>query len=277
MRVRGFSGTPTPEGRFNSRSAAGGGGLLWRADENAREMFRILARTAAPGWVLERDNMCLVATGIPVAMFNPAFVPAGVDFDQFVEEARAFYSERGLPWALVVPEHDPVAPPGRIRYLGLAEAQIMPVMTRDTLPGDDWPASKADIDIQTAETDDVRADHRAVLAIAFGIPDHMSRIVLPPGVPLSPLLRFYVAYREGVPVGSAALCEAAGLAGIYNVATRPEYRRTGIATALMRHVLQDARERGLQTCVLQSSADGRPLYARLGFTRLSTYTIYTGS
>jgi ribosomal protein S18 acetylase RimI-like enzyme len=83
-----------------------------------------------------------------------------------------------------------------------------------------------------------------------------------------------------VPVGSAALCESgggggvAGMAGAYNVATDPARRRRGIASALMRRLLADARERGFAWCVLQSSSGGQPLYERLGFWRLGGYAVY---
>jgi GNAT superfamily N-acetyltransferase len=178
-----------------------------------------------------------------------------------------------LPWALVQGDHAPVAPPGRLRDAGLFVLQTLPVLTHQALPGDDWPAGSAEVDIRAADTPEAIAHHRALLALSFGIPDHMSRVVLP-DVPPTPLLRLYVAYKNGEPVGSAALCEAAGLAGIYNVASHPRHRRAGIATALMRRAVEDARGRGLGTCVLQSSSAGVPLYTRLGFQPLSTYTAY---
>lgn len=248
--------------------------LRGRADENFRETFRILARGAAVGAAAQIDGACLIATGVPVPLFNPAFLTQTVDLPRLVDEARAFYRERGIDWALVVPEPLAEVSNKMLYRAGLRESQTMPVLARETGPDRNWPAVRTELAIRVATDGRTVADHRALLDSAFGIPDRLSRMVLA-GVPSDDRLRLYVAYdTEGAPVGSAALCVAAGVAGIYNVASDPARRRRGIATALMQAVLADARERGLGMAILQSSRVGLPLYARLGFTPLSTYVIY---
>ena len=55
---------------------------------------------------------------------------------------------------------------------------------------------------------------------------------------------------------------------INNVAVRPEFRRQGLGTALMHHVLAEARRLGARRATLEvrASNDGaRRLYERLGF------------
>jgi GNAT superfamily N-acetyltransferase len=52
---------------------------------------------------------------------------------------------------------------------------------------------------------------------------------------------------------------------ILNVYTEPAWRRRGVAKLLMRHILAWAGDSGLETLVLHASAEGRPLYERLGF------------
>lgn len=247
--------------------------LLWRADENFRESFRMLARGAVEGTVYEEGSRCLICAGVKVPLFNPAFAPPDTDMAVFAAEARAFYGRRGLPWALVVPEHAPPAPPGRIRGVDLMESQTMPVMTHGAWIEDGWPAARPRFEVRVADTPAAVADHRGILALCFGIPDDVSRLVMP-GPPATPLLDLYVVYEAGRPVGTGALSEAAGLGGIFNIATHPERRREGIGLAVMRRLLDDARARGLETVVLQSSPAGVPLYRRLGFARLSTYTVY---
>jgi ribosomal protein S18 acetylase RimI-like enzyme len=61
---------------------------LRRADPDTRqvarslasfiEAFRRVARTSDRGWIEERDHVVSVATGMPVAAFNPTFVVAAV-------------------------------------------------------------------------------------------------------------------------------------------------------------------------------------------------------
>ena len=52
---------------------------------------------------------------------------------------------------------------------------------------------------------------------------------------------------------------------ILNVYVEPEWRRRGVAEAMMRAVLDSLAARGIQRTVLHASDDGRRLYERLGF------------
>jgi GNAT superfamily N-acetyltransferase len=55
---------------------------------------------------------------------------------------------------------------------------------------------------------------------------------------------------------------------VWLVATLPEARGQGLASALMGHALADARERGRTTSTLQATDLGRPVYERLGYRSL---------
>jgi len=52
---------------------------------------------------------------------------------------------------------------------------------------------------------------------------------------------------------------------VLNVYVEREWRRRGVADALMRALLDDLRARGITRVVLHASPDGRRLYERLGF------------
>ena len=57
---------------------------------------------------------------------------------------------------------------------------------------------------------------------------------------------------------------------LFNVYTRPEHRRKGLASAVMRELLDDARARELDVVELHATDDGYPLYRSLGFEDDST-------
>lgn len=61
---------------------------------------------------------------------------------------------------------------------------------------------------------------------------------------------------------------------IQYVATETAYRRRGLASQLIRALLADAREAGMQSATLQASADGLSVYERIGFRRLATLRGY---
>jgi ribosomal protein S18 acetylase RimI-like enzyme len=86
--------------------------------------------------------------------------------------------------------------------------------------------------------------------------------------------RHYVGRLGNTPVASASLLLAAGVAGVYNVATAPEARRRGIGTALVRHALRETREAGYRVGILHASALGAGLYRRLGFAEYCTIDWY---
>jgi len=67
------------------------------------------------------------------------------------------------------------------------------------------------------------------------------------------------------------------LAWIGMVLVDPEYRRRGIATALMDTALDQLQHRGVVTIKLDASAAGRPVYKRLGFESESVVERWRGA
>jgi len=58
---------------------------------------------------------------------------------------------------------------------------------------------------------------------------------------------------------------------VYNVFTYPPYRRKGIATKVMRVLLEEAKLLGVVSVDLLATEDGKPLYEKLGF-QIADYT-----
>jgi predicted GNAT family acetyltransferase len=62
---------------------------------------------------------------------------------------------------------------------------------------------------------------------------------------------------------------------IVNVYTEPSWRHRGLASLLVRHVLDDAHARRVASLVLHASTQGRSLYESLGFVPTNEMR-YTG-
>jgi len=79
-----------------------------------------------------------------------------------------------------------------------------------------------------------------------------------------PWVRFAGLF-EGRPVASSGLVVAGGIAGVYNVATLPAFRRCGFGGAMTHAAMRHARGLGYRVAVLGTSELGRGVYERLGF------------
>lgn len=88
-------------------------------------------------------------------------------------------------------------------------------------------------------------------------------------------LCLYVARVNGVPVATAQVFYAAGVAGLYFIKTIPAARRQGIGSAVTLAALRDARAAGYHIGVLGSSQMGVGVYQRLGFREYCKLTLYT--
>jgi GNAT superfamily N-acetyltransferase len=97
--------------------------------------------------------------------------------------------------------------------------------------------------------------------------------VMQVGMP-SALVRCWLAWHEGVPVAKAVLRIAAGAAGLYGVATKPEARGRGLARALTLEAFRAAREVGERLGVLHSTPMAKSLYSKIGFKDVAPFRIF---
>ena len=88
---------------------------------------------------------------------------------------------------------------------------------------------------------------------------------------------FIVAECDGTLAGYAGMCYVLDEADIANVATLPEYRRKGVATALITALLDFAREKKIASLMLEvrASNDGAiALYEKFGFVKVAVRKKY---
>jgi GNAT superfamily N-acetyltransferase len=67
--------------------------------------------------------------------------------------------------------------------------------------------------------------------------------------------------------------EQAARGYILNVFVEPDRRGQGIAGGLMELAVAEGRRRGLQYMILHATAQGRPMYERLGWAQTSEMSI----
>jgi ribosomal protein S18 acetylase RimI-like enzyme len=88
-------------------------------------------------------------------------------------------------------------------------------------------------------------------------------------------IRTFLARRDGAPLATSTLISAGGVAGLYNVGTLPDARRTGLGRLVSVAAMVAGREAGYRVGVLQSSPLGEPIYRAIGFEERARFTFAT--
>lgn len=83
-----------------------------------------------------------------------------------------------------------------------------------------------------------------------------------------------VAYAGSTPLACALILLSHGIGGVYWVGTTPTGRGRGLAEACTRAVTNIGFDCGARMVTLQASPMGDPIYRRMGYHQLGSYTLY---
>jgi ribosomal protein S18 acetylase RimI-like enzyme len=222
----------------------------------------VRAQAAGPLGRLEEDDDWLVAeTGLPclnrVSLKRP--VPADALTPCLDRLSRHF---AGRTWYLVVQPAAGDGPTGRaLEAAGMRLARDMPVMHVGLGSETAGPAAALVRDAAGL------AEWQGVAASAYRLEEDGSGAALGllAAMAALPGCRFWLRRSGGEAVACAFSLECAGTAGLYWVATVPEYRGQGHASALVAGVMAALARNGVGGLYLQASELGLGLYRTLGF------------
>lgn len=206
-----------------------------------------------------------IAAVFPESAYLNNAILDGDDADAIVARLAALYTDAGVTsWAAWVPS--PAA-----QFGGTEERAQIARLTRDitTL------VMHTDLPHRLPRHPDVI---RASIADVEHVDDDASIPVDQLGAPDPvPGLDAWVLVQDGIAVTGAYTYRHGGDCGVYAVGTRPEWRRRGLARALVHHALAAARDHGAYTASLQSTPAGQPLYESLGFRAAGRYEEWVSS
>lgn len=88
--------------------------------------------------------------------------------------------------------------------------------------------------------------------------------------------RAYLGYFQSKPAGSCLFCSFNDVGTIYTVATAPEYRKKGVATALVNRAIADSLtiESKMLYLLAGKGSDAEKLYEKLGFEAVFSRRLY---
>jgi ribosomal protein S18 acetylase RimI-like enzyme len=256
--------------------------LLQAAEENLHGHISFVQRSVPGMTVLDQQGLLLVDSGLASDTFNKIGRArlSEHEADRRIAEAISHFRLAHRPFAWWVgPESRPLDLEDRLRRHGLvsAESELGMTMELRDLPPNPHPPEN--LFIRRVQSLGEMADSSAVFAANWEPPDpaalafytQAAAVLLNPDSPMT----LFVGYLDGQPVSTSELFIGGGVAGLYSVATKMEFRRRGFGSALTWAASDHARRQNISTVVLQSSNDGKGVYARLGFRPCCHFAEYT--
>ncbi|MCP1309809.1 GNAT family N-acetyltransferase [Paenibacillus tyrfis] len=197
-----------------------------------------------------------------------------------IEETVEYFNKKQYPMALWSWEDRNSCTFETLRSLGLNEAEINIAMYADLdalRPDTFCPAELRLKEVATVWEIEQYGD---VLTSLFGESAEAANVRLYyKRVPASLLqnhsvMKPYIGSVQDEVVATGCLIFAPDSVGIYDIATRQEYRGKGFGSAMFNFLLAEARKLRTGWCVLQASPDGINIYRRSGFEPVCEVTVY---
>lgn len=246
--------------------------------------WRFFARHSPTGEVLDLPEVHIASSNAAWAMLNVAFLPAPVETEEGLQRAAAaaarYFQPRGNAWMFAVCE-DWLAPELRPRTAGLLAPHGLKSgmdttgMVTDRLVEPVRPLPP--LELRQAVDSRGRRDVADLNALAYDAPRDMVREILdvPAWFAGEGLGVGYVGHRNGEAASCATVLPVDGVAYVALVATLKEHRRLGCAEAVIRQALAEThRTQGLQRTVLHATAEGQPVYLRMGYRPVTRFHFY---
>jgi GNAT superfamily N-acetyltransferase len=247
--------------------------LIAATKANLYAFFRYLGRSSSAECA-EGPSWYRWHTHIPHPWFNGVLStqPADENAAQLIQDTLAYFRSKQitrLTWWLE-PQLELGAWDESLRSHGLRYDNNTPGMAVDLTGLSAFGSASSQLDLRPVEDLAGLQTWTSTFMAGYGVPDAWAANLfeLFASLGLVPPIRHYVGYWHGEPVATSTLFMAAGVAGIYNVATLPKARGQGFGAALTTTPLHEARHLGYRVGVLQSSEQGYRVYQRLGFQHL---------
>jgi len=249
---------------------------------NLLEALRFFGQARKNAEIVDLPGVSLIFCGMNYAAFNAALlaqpVSGSTELSRLIGAAAMHFSQRQLRWTywacddFLDPATRRIAPHIFQRH-GLRPLTEAPGMYAASLlpPYQPLPA----LEIRPVNDQPTRDAFAAIMSVGFEIPQSVCEAVYGSAHAWNRQLHGYVGLVNGRPLTTAAASITGDVIGLYSVATLPQFRRQGYAEAIMRRVIDQARETsGITRTVLQSTRSGFALYQKMGYQTVTNFKVY---
>jgi GNAT superfamily N-acetyltransferase len=240
--------------------------------ENLLGAFGSIAERVPGAVVRHEDGVFLMASGLPIRLFNQVVVERDSAAPRQIAAAVDVLRERAAPFVVNLRRDTDD------RFAAVVEGLGLQMRGEPPMPGmalypihSGISAATSGLDIRRVSDDAGLEDHIRTAARGFGMPEELLRPWIGSDLWQVPGAVVYVGYADGEPVATGLGFRTGQTIGVYNIATAPSGRKRGFGTAMTERVAEDGAAAGCEVAVLQASEMGRPLYEKLGYRTVVEY------
>ena len=226
--------------------------------------------------IIENDEYYLFNSGLQFGFANFALnIRITERIEQKIQKICSYFKNQNLPFHILV---TPNSKPENIEKLLFSQGLILrfqePGMACNLSKITDESVKPRNIDVVFVSDERRKKDWNKIRKIVFDFPKELEEDSFFFHVDDFDG-RAYVAYSDDAPVAAAVSYYGSGVVGIYSVVTLPEFRRQGIGKYMTLLLLEDAKNDGYETAILQASSMGKRIYEKLGFKEYCNMKYYT--
>lgn len=250
---------------------------------NLLRAMQFFGRARKGGGVQDYPGVCVISCGLNYAAFNAAVMtePVGSDGRELmnrIQQPANYYNPRNDRWTYWICDDFMEKPLRRearnvFAQCGLRPLTEAPGMYAERLAPPVRPLPH--VDVRPVADPATRTAFAWITSSAFDIPHAICTAVYGGEQGWNGDFKGYVGYLRGEPIATTAVVAAEEAIGFYSVATIHSYRRRGYAEAIMRQALDLARQQsGFERTILQSTQTGFGLYERMGYRKVTNFSVY---
>ncbi|WP_442603148.1 GNAT family N-acetyltransferase [Paenibacillus sp. KN14-4R] len=224
-----------------------------------------------------------VDCGLPSDTFNVVVILKSDLQDSditILQETVHYFRDKNTPMALWSWEDSHCVTFQTLRKIGLeiAETNVAMVANLDNLHPDTMPPANFRILEVSTPVEIQQFGH--TLASLFGESQEAGnvrayyKLVTESLLQPDSALKLYIGYIGSEVVSTGSIMVTDESVGIYDIATKQEYRGKGFGSAMFNFLITEAQRHKPKFCVLQASSDGINIYLRSGFEPVCEVTVF---